>query len=317
MMLTLFKRFLDKEKFYKVHCPSILLLHFFLILYSVQITGGERAIHYTYDNLGRQKEINEERGITTYHYDAEGRIESLSTPEGTINYDYNPITGQKISAYTSKTENEYSYDKLGRLQGADIVKRNGSTVNPAEQTTYDYTPVGSRESILYPNGNYTCYLYDALNRLTSITNWKDENKANKLSSFTYTHYADGMRSGLTEQILPKDGIPGSTQLENHTISYTYDSFNRLTGESAYESTPGDGYEISYEYDLVGNRTQRKIVVAGQELTTTYTYDPYTDRLLTEVHDGPELAFYWHDQPVKYLHGIDITKELLCLFECVL
>ncbi len=67
---------------------------------------------------------------------------------------------------------------------------------------------------------------------------------------------------------------------------------------------------------------RTVTVDGLDLTTTYTYDPCTDRLLTEVHDGPELAFYWHDQPVyAYASGGKIThyrlQGFLVLFQYIL
>lgn len=105
-----------------------------------------------------------------------------------------------------------------------------------------------------------------------------------MSSFAYTHYADGMRHILTESVG-----------ENRTITYSYDNLNRVTSESA--TAASGSYSTSYTYDLAGNRLSRTVqventTVGSQTLTTIYSYDPDTDRLLTETHTGPKWAVYW-------------------------
>ena len=209
-------------------------------------------------------------------------------------YDYDMVTGQRSIVCTpasatvpaeAQTWVEHAYDGLGRLADVDLVRANGNdkTLAPAH---YEYNPVGSRQSLLYTNSNYTYYKYDPMNRLTSLANYVDDTEATTLSSFAYTHYADGMRYVLTESL---DG--GTT---TKTVTYTYDNLNRIDTETGDDGT--NGYTIDYDYDLAGNRTQREVIAGGQMITTTYAYDAGTDQLLSEVHAGPEWAVVLDGKP---------------------
>ena len=170
-------------------------------------------IYNVYDNLGRRQSVtvtvyNGSGGVvetneTGYTYDAEGHVIDISNPQGVIAYDYNNVTSHIESVKTpsdgSDTKIAYKYDVLGRLGQVIVNKRNGYT--PSNETaTYGYNPVGSRASLKYANGNFTQYTYDALNRLTNLTNYQTDQKTTTLSSFSYTHYADGMRRQLQENI---------------------------------------------------------------------------------------------------------------------
>jgi RHS repeat-associated protein len=56
----------------------------------------------------------------------------------------------------------------------------------------------------------------------------------------------------------------------------------------------NGDDAYYTYDLVGNRKERVITANGQTLTTAYTYDPDTDRLMMETYTGPIAAMPYGD-----------------------
>lgn len=104
-----------------------------------------------------------------------------------------------------------------------------------------------------------------------------------------------MRGGVAET----QEQPGG-QSEDRIISYDYDELNRLTGESA--DCNGDGYTADYVYDLVGNRLERTITVGAQTLITTSSFDD-SDRLESEVHEGPVWAMVVDDRPV-YAYASD-------------
>jgi YD repeat-containing protein len=263
-------------------------------------------VEYIYDKLGRKDIVyKDSQPVEQYSYDAEGRALSITTPEGTVNYSYNSITGQKARTYTSDTDIDYDYDGLGRLETAHLIERNGQAV--AEQSDYTYNKVGSRRSLSYANGNYTFYVYDALNRLTSLTNFEQFESnpqspaGNTLSKFEYELYADGMRKSVTEEILLQGGTPGVTPLTSQVVNYTYDNLNRLTVEHAVDGV--SGYTAEYEYDLVGNRISRSVWFdhRADELYTEYEHNEH-DRLIRETHkdtipsamiehsDGPYYAY---------------------------
>ena len=65
--------------------------------------------HTTYDSLGRASVVDEYVGAsttpsreTTTTYDPiTGQVQSIVSPEGTINYAYDPATGQHIRTWTA------------------------------------------------------------------------------------------------------------------------------------------------------------------------------------------------------------------------
>ena len=125
------------------------------------------------------------------------------------------------------------------------------------------------------------------------------------------YYSDGMRRSLDETIKYQDA-----STESRTITYTYDELNRLVKETATETDSGYNYvyEGSYVYDLVGNRLSRFITVdnssGSQMITTSYSYDPNTDRLLSESHSISTAAVIDLERPVYvYADSGDVRYRL--------
>jgi len=131
----------------------------------------------THDALGRQVEVYRDTELLQkFHYDSEGRVRIMESPQGIVEYEYNPVTGPKTAVKTYDTGTDpddiindtaapnnttaYAYDDLGCLD--DV---NGDT-------TYTYDAVGSRQTLTYGNGNVAEYVYNSLNRLTALTNWQ-------------------------------------------------------------------------------------------------------------------------------------------------
>jgi YD repeat-containing protein len=119
------------------------------------------------------------------------------------------------------------------------------------------------------------YTYDSQNRLTNLVH------SNALSSFAYTLLPNGLRQTANETLKHSDGITTLTQ----TIQYGYDNLNRLVSETATDVN-GDGYDIDYTLDIVGNRFERTVTANGQILTTEYRYYEGSDKLEKEIHTGP-------------------------------
>jgi RHS repeat-associated protein len=232
-----------------------------------------RTVALSYDAWGRVAQQSEARGATSYAYDAEGRTVQITSPEGTIHYEYDPLTGRLVRTWTQNSDTRYVYDELGRPEQVQTIKRNGAVLLSPEVTAYTYTAVGNRESVTLPNGVRTAYQYDNLNRLTLLNHYASNGQY--LASFAYQLAADGRRTGVTEIVQ----VPGGAWHTNQ-IAYTYDALKRLVREQAKDISDNSSYDARYSYDLVGNRLERTVSVAGKKLTTTYAYDD-NDRLLLE------------------------------------
>jgi RHS repeat-associated protein len=214
--------------------------------------------------------------LTSYGFDLDNRVTSITTAEGTVNYAYDPATGFHTRTYTANSDVTYAPDALQRLKTVTVTKQNGVTLTTPLVTTYYYTAVGTIDHVTYPNGTETDYGYDTLNRLTNVTNKKG---STVLSSYVYTLENDGLRTGVTEQQLESDGTTSTV-----TKTWTYDAFQRLTQEAVTSSISANSYTDTYTMDLVGNRLTKVHTQGGQTLTINYTYNN-NDQLLTESGSG--------------------------------
>jgi len=236
--------------------------------------------------------------VTEFTYDIDGRVTSVCTPEGTINYEYDQGTGRKTRTFTDDNDTRYTHDKLGRLKTVEVHKRNGETVSPAELTTYSHDAVGNHTAVTMPNGTERIYAYDSLNRLTNVQN---SASSTLLSEYRYDLDDTGRRIGSTEITRQED-----TSYTTNIFSWAYDQLYRLTNETLNASVTNDNYSASYEYDFVGNRLEKSSNLHGVNETITYGYNE-NDQLTNEVSViglSTNTTAYTYDS-----NGSIITKNL--------
>ena len=289
------KRFFDNEDDYNAGTPAQVWL-------------------FAYDAFGRQTKVERRDGASATlrleetAYDRQGRVTSVSSPEGTVHYEYDAL-GRRVRTYTGTTADPvndtlYNYDELGRLETVTAVERNNQAVDsddaaagdqPAE-TRYEYDLLGNLDEEYEANGTIADYEYDSLNRLTSLVHYGKDATPDDLTdnpviaSFDYTVRADGKRTGVTETLWQN-----GTATTND-IDWTYDNLGRLTIEEIDSTDNSLDQTQSFTYDLAGNRLEENLDkgnVATIDETTTYDYDA-NDRLLEEVLD--------------FLNGLDETTE---------
>ena len=215
-----------------------------------------QTVTYTYTTLGQQLEVSDSvSGNTTYAYDAFGNMVQAETPQGTINYVFDPATQNHTETWTEAsgtstvkstnviTDTVYGYDSQGRLKSVTATKLKGSTVSLETQYTYD--GAGNELTETLPDSEVTTYTYDDLNRLTELTEVKG---GTTLFSQIYTLNDDGTRATSLESQQQLDGSKVATY-----TTWGYDSLDRLTSESVISTTPSNDYSDSYTYDLDNNR----------------------------------------------------------------
>ncbi|MFN7954406.1 MAG: RHS repeat-associated core domain-containing protein [bacterium] len=252
--------------------------------------AGTESIHYTYQGGGgrlSKKEIKRGTDVVrsiAFTYDARGRIQTQSTPEGagafpdTLAFGYDAAGNRtSVTAPAPYGTVTTDYDELNRPKDVHVPGVSGTV-----HVSYD--PNGNRESIAYPNGVTTSYQYNEQNRLTLL---EHATASSTLAAYSYTLGPSGNRTDVEEQP------------SGRTIHWDYDDLYRLTGEAITDSVNGNRTQ-GFTYDDVGNRLERTdSTLSGP---TTYAYDN-ADHLTSITPDGEaETLQSWDESGRLTLRG---------------
>src|SRR2546427_5410341 len=162
-------------------------------------------------------------GVTTYTYDALGRVTLATKPDGsTVSSSYSgncaTVTDEAGHPTTSCT------DALGRMTNVTDAAGNA--------TNYSYNALDDLTQVTQGSQTRT-FVYDSLSRLTSATNPES-------GTTTYAYDANG---NLTSKTAPK---PNQTSPSvTVTTTYNYDALNRLTQKTYSDGTS----EANFFYDV--------------------------------------------------------------------
>lgn len=218
-----------------------------------------------------------------------GRLESVSTPEGTIVFDYDPVSQKLLSITNPSGETlEYEHDGFivaeerwsGSVNGNIIFNvDNNLLLQSTNITGYQVDFYYDDDGFLIRSGDLAIERIEATGRvfgttLGNVTTEQLYNQFDELHSFVASIEGDA----LFEEHLQRDRlgrIQSRTQrIEGvtHEFDYTYDQSNRL------ETVSRDGEIVSViGYDSNSNRLSLE---AEDGTVTEATYDSQ-DRLLTQ------------------------------------
>ena len=224
-------------------------------------TFAEGSIIFSYDGFLRRQSMQDVSGSTTYNYDQRNRLVTKSSPFGILTYGYDNHSNliSVASSNTNGTTVTYQYDPLNRpVTITDYhasVRQTQTGTNLI--TTYSYDPIGNLAAVQKPNGEVMTYGYDILNRLTSMAVTVG---GNAIASYFYTLGAGGNRTSVNE-------------VSGRAVSWNYDDLYRLTGEIiSNDPVVANIGAISYQYDPVGNRTNRTSGIAAVPSQPSLSYD---------------------------------------------
>lgn len=228
-------------------------------LLEVKYPDSRENITFTYDKRNLIK-MTDQSGITTYKYDAKGRmIKKVDTIESiayTTEYSYDAVGNISTMTYSSGKIVTYSYDNTNRVSAITL---NGQPV----ADKIGYTANGLLASITYGNGIAETRMYDKNDNLNEILS-SVLNKA-------YNYDGVGNITKITDKI-------NSAK----TQSFTYDGLYRLV------LAKGSYGDQNFEYDSVGNRT--KLIESG--VGETYRYAASNNQLhsVTKGNESVQYAF---------------------------
>ena len=216
---------------------------------------------YTYDGMGNRLSVTDAEGAkTTFTYDALGRMTSAKDPEG--------------------NESLYEYDDEGNL--TKVTDALGNEVN----RTFDICGQLIKEET--SAGESRIYTYDALGNVETVTT-----EAGLMTAYSYLPGSDKVTEirypdGTYEKISydANGNVESRTNAGGYTLSYHYDSLNRLV-----KVTGGEGESKEYTYDAVGNVTSMTDTLGN---VTKYEYS--LNGKLTKVTDAAGgVAEYTYDE----------------------
>ncbi|MFV0364355.1 MAG: DUF6531 domain-containing protein [Suipraeoptans sp.] len=243
--------------------------------------GDEKEVRFSYDALGKLKEIEDWLGITRIETDVIGRVEKVTNPDGKeVSYEWGAANERKQITYPQGSKVEYLYDKhlrLDRVIGEDV------------EVEYSYNDKGRLEAKSDNKGRSSIYAYTPLGHLDKLTHKSGDNI---LESYGYNYDLNGNKVEVVRErfSLPTQNeisIQGKTQsiqgkaqgiLEETggTYGYQYDELNRLIGV-----TKDDEVLRSYGYDAFGNRVSK----TEGDNHTAYTYNSLNQ--LMSIKDSNE------------------------------
>jgi len=295
-------------------------------------TPPAESTFYTYDAFGNVRSVIQDtdgdadpdtttgQRRTDNDYDAEGRLVTVVSPEGTIHYEYDPITDEHVRTWTGAdqesiiTDTHYAYDSLERLDTVTLDRRNGVAVTP-EVTDYVYDLLGNLDEVHQSNGVTSDYTYDVLGRLELLRHYKDLNTDGDydpgadalLTEFDYDLLANGRRSGVTE----KQYDPVSDTIKETRIDWLYDNLGRLTRE-IYDLDPttatDDDFVANYVLDLVGNRLEKKTDLAPSAADMAAYHADAADVALVETNEQVSSTFDANDRLLTETKDADGTDD---------
>jgi len=190
-----------------------------------------QTYYWTVSGNGHQAVVTDNLD-STYTYNNEGKITAMTYPS--------TVSG---STTTPGASYNYSYDQMYRLSGmtsGSTTVVNGVSYNAANQLL----------TMNYPGANESRW-YNVLNQLTCLNNGS--------GNLMYT-YPTGTNNGKIGSMY--------NAVSGETVTYTYDSLNRLL------TANGSGWNETYGYDGFGSLVSK----SGSPANQVFSVDPTTNRL---------------------------------------
>ena len=287
--------------------------------------ASEPAVRYAYDSEGYLQKIETDGTDYTFGYDHHGNVLTVKAGNYTLATNtYGPFDGALQTSTTGNgLKTTYEYDKLGRLAG---VKENGAQL-------YSLTYNGDGQAARLADnasGETTEYEYDGAGRLIRAYR-ADANGAPLLQAENlYDSYG---RAKSTTYLLPgktmtyESTYKTASSLLNtfalpggETVSYMYDSFDRLSHSTLPTSMVDYGYETDSTTKETSNRVSSYMFWArspdsgmnSYQYTLNYTYDANGNITEIKKNSTPQVT-YEYDSLGQLVREYNHETQLATVF----
>lgn len=286
---------------------------------------------YSYDGAGRK--VREERcgHATTYHYDPLGDIDLICEENGD-NSLYTHFRRNLLGQVLEKRETDaqgnvlghiaYTYDSNGnvktierKINGKEAVDSftydacdreilHQDTDGFITHTSYDekaFNPFGQqvlKKTTTDPQHRIVEETFDPYGRLTKQETFSSSNETIAAEEHEYDPCGNSLRH--TDFV-----YQGTDFITTKVLASTYDPCHRITTSTRAFGTP-DARATRFTYAPGGNLTSKTL---PDELTLTYTYDPFDNLKTVRSSDG-RLSHTFHYNRLGYLlKAIDELNSL--------
>ncbi|MGA2037590.1 MAG: IPT/TIG domain-containing protein, partial [Acidimicrobiales bacterium] len=261
-------------------------------------TTAQAATSYTYDGVGNVLTTTDGAGTTTYGYDADNRLTSVSysdtasgytQPHG-VTYAYD-ADGNRTQMVDGTGTTTYSYDSLER---PDSVTNGAGNV-----ITYGYDTDNNLTCASYPNsGSTNChnasfgtgivtYQYDGANQVVQMTDWLGNSTGFGYDSdgnLINIAYPSGTSASVSDSYDAADALT-DTSLTTGSTTTDLARLTRNSDELIGSSTPSSGSETTYGYDSLNQLTTGT--------TAGYSYDAANEFTSTTPTGGSASDFSYN------------------------
>lgn len=292
-------------------------------------TSVRSFVDTDYDELGRVKQITDDRGDADFNYDdATGLLESVELPNGQItNYSYTAnvdgrfleqIENLSTDGTTNLSTFDYVYDDSGRIkewwrtQGSGatdfykfVYRRSGELSKadrftaggaPISTATYGYDRAGNRLSEMIDGTPVTWTVNDG----NQLTDGSQSGPARIIG--TIDEPATVTVNGLAAIVTERPGVPGEYLFESLQtletdgltdieVVATDASSNTSTENLTIETSTDDLWDFAYDDN--GNMLERTSEPGGAgEETLEFGWD--AENRLIEINDGTDVYEFMYD-----------------------
>ncbi|WP_182909016.1 LamG-like jellyroll fold domain-containing protein [Microbispora sp. H13382] len=246
---------------------------------------------YAYDAAGRVTTITDPRGnVTTNTYDALGRPVRVTQPPATGgatpgHTDYTYTLNGELLSLTDPTgaRKEATYDDLGRQITSTVIERKPTPATLTSYSTYD--DAGNLLTEKRPGGDTTTATVNPAGELTELTDPLGD-------ATTFGFDLAGRQTKVTDPLGNASGIAydlagrptmvedldaGGATLRSRAIDYDLDG-------NPISRTDAEGHTVTFDFDALGRvRKMVEPVSADGSITTSFGYDAVGSR--TRYTDG--------------------------------
>ena len=287
--------------------------------------GAGQTVHYRRDAVGNVTQQRADAapgsgdGVTTFAYDAAGRLVQATNADATLDYTYDAL-GRVLTETCNGRPLVSSYDLAGQRVGRrtpagvdsawafDPAGRPGSLDTGGHTLVFDHDSAGREVLRRIGQGATLTQRWDADHRLTAQTIWNTAGQAQPSSPVQYRAYiysqasdvlaiADRLTGDRRFDMDPAGRITAVQHGQAWAERYRYDATGNLTGAIVPAASPGAGDAVgargysgtliryaghfSYTHDGQGRITSRRAKsLSGKIRTWTHAWD--ADDRLTEV-----------------------------------